>query len=154
MVNSEKRQFTNDQWTDDVNQTSGDDKSVNVSLSGVEAPASASSSITRRLTGFFLEDGDEDLLLQRNDRENDVLQWMGALDMRVMGACRADESFSHIFYAFLVYSLLPYNLLLMKQHFEPSEVGHLAKCLCVPLVSIRVGKINKQGTFLSPTSVR
>ncbi|KAK6164322.1 hypothetical protein DH2020_001186 [Rehmannia glutinosa] len=109
MVNSEKRQFTNDQRTDDVNQTSGDDESVNVSLSG------------------------------RNDRENDVLQWIGALDMRVMGACRADER------------LKPLLKLNVSTDFEPS-VGHLAKCLCVPLVSIRVGKINKQGTFLSPTS--
>ncbi|KAI8014838.1 putative dual specificity protein phosphatase DSP8 [Camellia lanceoleosa] len=27
-----------------------------------------------------------------------------------------------------------------------------ARCLCIPLVSIRVGKINKQGTLLCPTS--
>lgn len=42
----------------------------------------------------------------------------------------------------------------IKQHFEPSEVGILARCLCIPLVSIRVGKINKQGTLLCPTGTR
>ncbi|CAA2955195.1 Hypothetical predicted protein [Olea europaea subsp. europaea] len=42
----------------------------------------------------------------------------------------------------------------MKQHFEPSEVGMLARCLCMPLVSIRVGKITKQGSLLCPTSIR
>ncbi|KAK6156153.1 hypothetical protein DH2020_010401 [Rehmannia glutinosa] len=154
MVNYEKRQFTNDQWTDDVNQTSGDDESVNISLSSVKAPASASSSITRRLTGFFLEDGDEDLLLQRNDRENDVLQWIGALDMRVMGACRAGERLKPLLKLNVSTGMAEDRLLthLSQRHFKPSEVGHLAKCLCVPLVSIRVGKINKQGTFLSPTS--
>ncbi|XP_028113508.1 uncharacterized protein LOC114311576 isoform X2 [Camellia sinensis] len=41
-----------------------------------------------------------------------------------------------------------------KKHFEPSEVGMLAKCLCILLVSIRVGKINKQGTLLCPTGIR
>ncbi|KAJ4843496.1 hypothetical protein Tsubulata_034991 [Turnera subulata] len=39
-------------------------------------------------------------------------------------------------------------------HFEPAEVGMLARCFCIPLVSIRVGKINKQGTTLCPTASR
>ncbi|XP_024020473.1 uncharacterized protein LOC21409025 isoform X2 [Morus notabilis] len=30
----------------------------------------------------------------------------------------------------------------------------LARCFCIPLVSIRVGKINKQGTLLCPTATR
>lgn len=42
----------------------------------------------------------------------------------------------------------------IEQHFEPSEIGMLAMCLCVPLVSIRVGKVNKQGTCFYPTSIR
>ncbi|KAK6135817.1 hypothetical protein DH2020_030425 [Rehmannia glutinosa] len=102
----------------------------------------------------------------RSDGENDVLQWIGALDMLVMGACRADERLKPLLklnvstdmaedrlLTYLSQSIvsLPYNLLLMKDTLS-HRVGHLAKCLCVPLVSIRVGKINKQGTFLSPTS--
>ncbi|PRQ54435.1 hypothetical protein RchiOBHm_Chr1g0313541 [Rosa chinensis] len=39
-----------------------------------------------------------------------------------------------------------------KQHFEPAEVGMLARCFCIPLVSVLVGKINKQGILLCPTN--
>ncbi|XP_038886409.1 uncharacterized protein LOC120076604 isoform X2 [Benincasa hispida] len=39
-------------------------------------------------------------------------------------------------------------------HFEPVEVGILARCFCIPLVSIRVGKIDKQGSLLCPTTTR
>lgn len=42
----------------------------------------------------------------------------------------------------------------LSQHFEPSEVALLARCLCVPLVSVRVGKIDKQGNLMCPTSTR
>ncbi|KAK6135910.1 hypothetical protein DH2020_030397 [Rehmannia glutinosa] len=89
---------------------------------------------------------------ERNDRENDV-RWIGALDMRVMGACRAGERLKPLLKLNVSTGMAEDRLLThLSQHFKPSEVGHLAKCLCVPLVSIRVGKINKQGTFLSPTS--
>lgn len=40
------------------------------------------------------------------------------------------------------------------QHFEPAEIGMLARCFCIPLVSIRVGKINKEGTLMRPTPIR
>ncbi|KAI7741078.1 hypothetical protein M8C21_006480, partial [Ambrosia artemisiifolia] len=43
---------------------------------------------------------------------------------------------------------------MMYSHFEPSEVGLLARCLCVPLVSVRVGKIDKRGSLLVPNSAR
>ncbi|XP_062154613.1 uncharacterized protein LOC133862760 isoform X2 [Alnus glutinosa] len=39
-------------------------------------------------------------------------------------------------------------------HFEPAEVGMLARCFCIPLVSIRVGKIKKQQTLFYPTATR
>nr|GMC92057.1 Protein like [Ipomoea batatas]GMD47381.1 Protein like [Ipomoea batatas]GMD54421.1 Protein like [Ipomoea batatas]GMD63059.1 Protein like [Ipomoea batatas]GMD68192.1 Protein like [Ipomoea batatas] len=42
----------------------------------------------------------------------------------------------------------------LSQHFDPAEVGMLARCLCIPLVSVRVGKIKKQGTQLCPTPIR
>ncbi|XP_028123097.1 uncharacterized protein LOC114320170 isoform X2 [Camellia sinensis] len=45
-------------------------------------------------------------------------------------------------------------MFIIEQHFEPSEVGMLARCLCIPFVSIRVGKINKQGTLLCPTGTK
>jgi hypothetical protein len=40
------------------------------------------------------------------------------------------------------------------QHFEVSEVGMLARCLCVPLVSLRVGKVQRDGALLCPTPIR
>ncbi|KAH9324691.1 hypothetical protein KI387_004869, partial [Taxus chinensis] len=39
-------------------------------------------------------------------------------------------------------------------HFKARELGMLVRCLCVPLVSIRVGKVAKQGHLLCPTSTR
>lgn len=47
--------------------------------------------LTERLANILVEDSDGDLLLQRSDREDRVLQWLQALDMQVTGACRADE---------------------------------------------------------------
>lgn len=62
-----------------------------VDASPTETPATASPSFSRRLTDIFLEDGDDDLLLQRTDVGDGFMQWLGALNMQVMGACRADE---------------------------------------------------------------
>ena len=47
--------------------------------------------LTERLTDILVEEGDGDLLLQRSNREDRLLLWLQALDMQVMGACRADE---------------------------------------------------------------
>lgn len=48
-------------------------------------------SLTDRLTEILDGDGDGDLLLEQSDGEDNVLPWLQALDMQVMGACRADE---------------------------------------------------------------
>ncbi|KAK7276362.1 hypothetical protein RIF29_17501 [Crotalaria pallida] len=108
--------------------------------------------LTERLTDILVDEGDGDLLIQQTNTEDRLLQWLQALDMQVMGACRADERLK---------PLLKINaacedplLTQLSQHFEPSEVGMLARCFCVPLVSIRVGKINKEGTRLCPTANR
>lgn len=45
-------------------------------------------SVTRRLTRILVEEGEGDLLLQD---EHSVLQWLRAMDMQLIGACRADE---------------------------------------------------------------
>lgn len=44
--------------------------------------------LTERLNDVLIEDGDDDDLLFG---EENVLRWLQALDMQVMGACRADE---------------------------------------------------------------
>ncbi|KAG6436575.1 hypothetical protein SASPL_101476 [Salvia splendens] len=134
-------------------QNSGIEDSVDVSP--IETPATASPSFSRRLTDIFLEDGDDDLLLQRTDIGEGFMQWLGALNMQVMGACRADERLKPLLKLKISGGEAEDRLLAqLCEHFEPSEVGLLARCLCVPLVSIRVGKINKQGTLLCPTSLR
>ncbi|KAF5738472.1 hypothetical protein HS088_TW13G01371 [Tripterygium wilfordii] len=111
--------------------------------------------LTERLTDIFVGHGDGDLLLQQNDRENTVLQWLQALDFQVIGACRADERLKPMLKMNVSSGLAEDRLLEhLIQHFEPSEVGMLARCFCIPLVSIRVGKINKQGNLLCPTPTR
>ncbi|KAH6827189.1 flocculation protein [Perilla frutescens var. hirtella] len=156
MTKSGKHQFADDRRIDAADQNSDGEESADVSSSSIESPAAANPSISRRLTDIFMEDGNEDLLLQSSDIGDGFLQWLQALDMQVMGACRADERLKPLLKLNISSGEAEDRLLaqLCEQHFEPSEVGLLARCLCAPLVSIRVGKINKKGTLLSPTSIR
>ncbi|GMI87216.1 hypothetical protein like AT2G39950 [Hibiscus trionum] len=111
--------------------------------------------LTERLTDVFVEENDGDLLLQRSDREDRVLQWLQALDVQVTGACRTDERLKPFLKVNVSNGVAEDRLVAhLSQHFEPSEVGMLARCFCIPLVSIRVGKINKQGIRFLPTAVR
>lgn len=86
---------------DHVNRYDGEDLDDSSSM---DAGSSASSSGSRdaggsrtetgladRLTDILVDEGDGDLLLQHSDREDRVMRWLQALDMQVMGACRADE---------------------------------------------------------------
>ena len=43
------------------------------------------------MTDILVDERDGDLLIQQTNREDRLLQWLQALDMQVMGACRADE---------------------------------------------------------------
>lgn len=99
------------------------------------------------------DDDDADLLLQQNDRDDNVIQWVRALDLQVMGACRADERLKPLL-KLNVSGAEDHLLAHLSQYFDVSEVGMLARCLCIPLVSIRVGKITKQGSLLCPTGPR
>ncbi|XP_015076045.1 uncharacterized protein LOC107020274 [Solanum pennellii] len=87
--------------------------------------------------------------------ETNVLQWLLALDLQVMGACRVDERLKPLLKLNVSAGAAEDRLLAhLSQNFEPSEVGMLARCLCIPLVTMRVGKIRKQGTLLCPTTTR
>ncbi|KAL2548731.1 hypothetical protein Fot_10261 [Forsythia ovata] len=158
MVNQEKKQSSNDRHIDDedrADQISNGEGSFNGLSSSDGTSTSENPSITGRLMDILVEDGDGDLLLQRSHREDEVLQWLQALDVHVMGACRADERLKPLLKLNVSTGAAEDHLLAhLSQHFEPSEVGILAMCLCVPLVSIRVGKVNKHGTRLCPTSIR
>ncbi|KAE8724346.1 microsomal signal peptidase 25 kDa subunit family protein [Hibiscus syriacus] len=111
--------------------------------------------LAERLADIFVDENDGDLLLQQSDREDMVLQWLQALDMQLIGACRTDERIKPLLKVNVSNGVAEDRLLAhLSQHFEPSEVGMLARCFCIPLVSVRVGKINKQGTHFHPCAVR
>lgn len=94
MFNGEEKQSLNDLDMDDVEESVGGHAVEGSETDGAATEGGAnrgSSGLAERLTEILVEDGDGDLLLQRSDREGSVLQWLQALDMQVMGACRADE---------------------------------------------------------------
>ncbi|WRX13079.1 hypothetical protein QQP08_005566 [Theobroma cacao] len=168
MSNSRNREFVDDH-VDQNGDESFDSSDASSSMNGVVETSSVGSGttsrqigeirneigLTERLTNIFVEENDGDLLLQQSDREDRVLQWLQALDMQVIGACRTDERLKPLLKVNVSNGLAEDRLLAhLSQHFEPSEVGMLARCFCIPLVSIRVGKINKQGTHFCPTAIR
>ncbi|CAK9173590.1 unnamed protein product [Ilex paraguariensis] len=166
MANSEKQQYEREiDELDGVDRYNGegfdDSSSVVASSSGVETSATQNRgsggevSLTERLTDILVDNGDGDLLLQRSDQEDRVIQWLQALDLQFMGACRADERLKPLLKLNVSSDATEDRLVAhLSQYFEPSEVAMLARCLCIPLVSIRVGKIKKQGTLLCPTAER
>ncbi|XAR65901.1 hypothetical protein NMG60_11011897 [Bertholletia excelsa] len=142
---------------DDLNstETSTIETSANSRCSGVASGSRLGVALTERLTDILVDERDADLLLQQSGRRDNVLQFLQALDLQVMGACRADERLKPMLKLNVSCDAAEDRLLAyLSQHFEPSEVALLARCLCIPLVSIRVGKINKQGNLLCPTSTR
>ncbi|GMH19081.1 hypothetical protein Nepgr_020922 [Nepenthes gracilis] len=114
------------------------------------------SCLSDRLSEILMDNSDGDVLLQQSDRETNFLPWLQALDMQMMGACRADERLKPLLKVNNPSSGAAEDRLLahLSQHFAATEVGLLARCLCIPLVSIRVGKVSKQGTLLCPSSSR
>ena len=76
------------EFDDDSSSSSSSSSSVVV---GGSASRRSEIGLEERLTEILVEEGDGDLLLQQNNREDRVLQWLQALDMQVIGACRTDE---------------------------------------------------------------
>uniref|UniRef100_A0A0A9DP64 Uncharacterized protein n=1 Tax=Arundo donax TaxID=35708 RepID=A0A0A9DP64_ARUDO len=77
------------------------------------------------------------------------------LRQQLMGACRADERLRPLLTLNVSCAAADDRFIShLSQHFEVSEVGMLARCLCVPLVSLRVGKVQRQGALLCPTAIR
>ncbi|XP_047325668.1 uncharacterized protein LOC124929368 [Impatiens glandulifera] len=151
MANSER------EWTDDDREVNLEENNLDDFTTDASSSNSGSSRfrLTERLADILVQEGDGDLLLQRNDQEDGVFQFLRALDLQVMGACRADERLKPLLKLHVSGGGSEDRLLShLSQHFEPSEIGMLARCLCIPLVSIRVGKINKQGALMCPTGTR
>ncbi|XP_021769138.1 uncharacterized protein LOC110733402 isoform X1 [Chenopodium quinoa] len=147
------RRFNSDENVESEEASSTVESSVGNSTAN--AVSNGSASLADRLGEILVDEGNGDLLLQQSDRENNFLQWLQALDVQHMGACRADERLKPLLKANASSGAAEDRLLShLSQHFETSEVGLLARCLCVPLVSMRVGKVLKQGSMLCPTSAR
>ncbi|KAM0889353.1 hypothetical protein ACQ4PT_027746 [Festuca glaucescens] len=77
------------------------------------------------------------------------------LRQQLVGACRADDRLRPLLTLDVSCSAAENRFIShLSQHFEVSEVGMLARCLCVPLVSLRVGKVDRHGSLLCPTTIR
>lgn len=97
MNNHEKQQSIGDREIDDQQKSSNDSSTATASTDAVSGDSSTRRNgngigLADRLTNLFVGDGDndDDLLIQRST-QGTVMQWLQALDMQVMGACRADE---------------------------------------------------------------
>ncbi|XP_072975667.1 uncharacterized protein [Typha angustifolia] len=113
------------------------------------------SDFAERLRDALRGESDGDLLLEHTDGENGLMQWLRALDLQVLGACRAGERLQPLLKLNVSNGAAEDRLITqLSQHFEVAEIGMLTRCLCIPLVSMRVGKVNKKGNLLCPTSIR
>ncbi|KAK2983243.1 hypothetical protein RJ640_023363 [Escallonia rubra] len=152
MTNPDNERFEDTDESIDDRGTNESSSSREISENSGDSRQGGEAGLTERLTDILVDDGDGDLLFEREDG---VLQWLQALDMQVMGACRTAERLKPLLKLNQTSGAAEDRLLAhLTQHFEPSEVGLLARCLCIPLVSIRVGKIDKQGSLLCPSSTR
>lgn len=87
MVNSEKQQSKNDRMLEDVEDR------IDRSNGGGDCSDDSTSAVDESASVFrtVVAEEDADLLLQQSDRVDNLVQWLRALDVQVMGACRADE---------------------------------------------------------------
>ncbi|KAJ4892007.1 Uncharacterized protein Rs2_31755 [Raphanus sativus] len=145
MADSRKR-YAGDDHPDDASDTSSStvDSRSNGAAGSDEREAGVSSDP-------LTEQGGRGFLLG----EDRVLRWLQALDMQVLGACRGDERLKPLLKMDVSNGVAEDRLLAhLSQHFEPAEIGMLARCFCIPLVSLRVGKISKEGSLMRPSPVR
>ncbi|XP_042405485.1 uncharacterized protein LOC121995783 isoform X1 [Zingiber officinale] len=141
---------------DDLGRSEGSDRSPDGDESA--SPSADLSSGTKRVSpgrDAFARRLRDVLSGESDDREAAVLPWLQALDLQLPGACRADERSKPLLKLNVSGGPAEERLLAqLTQHFETSEVGMLARYLCVPLVSVRVGKVMKQGNILCPIDKR
>lgn len=76
---------------DPVDPLDGEDFDDSSSVDGGSGGSRSEVGLTERLTDVLVDEGDSDLLIQQTNREDRLLLWLQALDMQVVGACRADE---------------------------------------------------------------
>ncbi|XP_010517376.1 PREDICTED: uncharacterized protein LOC104792836 isoform X1 [Camelina sativa] len=153
MADSRKRDSGDDhRHRDDQPNDGDDDFSSGFRSNGFEGDVESTRTESSRVSDPSTEEtGGGDFLVG----EDRVLRWLQALDMQVMGACRGDERLKPLLKLNVSNGMAEDRLLAhLSQHFEPAEIGMLARCFCIPLVSARVGKIKKEGTLMRPTTIR
>lgn len=100
MASSGNREFVDDHVDQNGDESidSSSDGVFETSCSGGSGAASRENcetrneiGLTERLNDIFVDENDGDLLLQQSNREDRVFQWLQALDMQLIGACRTDE---------------------------------------------------------------
>ncbi|XP_073009022.1 uncharacterized protein [Typha latifolia] len=122
---------------------------------GSSGPSSSRGGSCDSFNERLRDESDGDLSLDRNHGDSMVIQWLRALDLQVIGGCRADERLKPLLKLNVSSGAAEDRFMeQLSQHFEVAEIGMLARCLCIPLVSIRVGRINKLGNLLCPTAIR
>uniref|UniRef100_A0A1J3CL00 Flocculation protein FLO11 n=1 Tax=Noccaea caerulescens TaxID=107243 RepID=A0A1J3CL00_NOCCA len=155
MADSRKRDAGDDHHDqpndgEDVSDSSTIDSRSNAADAGSERE-DGGTRIENRVSDPLTDEGGRDFLLG----EDRVLRWLQALDMQVLGACRGDERLKPLLKLNVSNGMAEDRLLAhLSQHFEPAEIGMLARCFCIPLVSVRVGKIKKEGALMRPTTIR
>ncbi|CAH8384841.1 unnamed protein product [Eruca vesicaria subsp. sativa] len=137
-----------DSWKRDAGDDHPNDDASDSSSSTVDSGSERETGVS---PDPLTERGGRDFLVG----EDRVLRWLQALDMQVLGACRGDERLKPLLKLDVSNGVAEDRLLAhLSQHFEPAEIGMLARCFCIPLVSVRVGKINKEGALMRPTPIR
>lgn len=87
----EQRDLFHRDGVDPVDPLDGEDFDDSSSIDGGSGGSRSEVGLTERLTDVLVDEGDSDLLIQQTNREDRLLLWLQALDMQVVGACRADE---------------------------------------------------------------
>ncbi|CAH8265366.1 unnamed protein product [Arabidopsis lyrata] len=151
MADSRKRDSGDDHRDDQPNDDGEDVSTIDDSRFNGSEGENESTRIESRVSDPLTDATGGDYLVG----EDRVLRWLQALDMQVMGACRGDERLKPLLKLNVSNGMAEDRLLAhLSQHFEPAEIGMLARCFCIPLVSVRVGKIKKEGTLMRPTPIR
>lgn len=97
MVPPRKEGFGRDDRAESSDRSLGGDASEEFTeidgsgSSGHQGTTRTAGGLADRLSDVLRGESDGDLFLGRSDAENGVLQWLRALDLQVLGACRADE---------------------------------------------------------------
>lgn len=67
------------------------DESTEINRSAASSREGIAGGLAERLRDVLRDESSGDLLMDRGEVENGTMQWLRALDLHVLGSCRADE---------------------------------------------------------------